>query len=173
MLTIHTHGQIDQHLQIIWKSAEASSLALSELLVRPTNLFRCMKFETLGRHPIEDRPLNLVEQINQTWTFVAALEAVRILLKINPTDEFRVAPGAHAATKFDIINRKEDVCAETFAAVSPNNNNKLDRDLEKLEKYPAIANRYVFFISPRFSVTQRQEQLERSGIQVWSINCNF
>ena len=128
-----------------------------------------MKFDTFGRHPIEDRPLNLVEQINQTWTFVAALEATRKLLSDYPDDEFRVAPGAHAAIKFDIVNRREDVCAETFAAVSPRNNRKLERDIAKLEKHLDIPNRYVFFMSPEFSKTERHARFGRSGIQVWSI----
>jgi hypothetical protein len=27
---------------------------------------RRLKFETVGSHPVEDRPLNAIEQINQT-----------------------------------------------------------------------------------------------------------
>jgi hypothetical protein len=53
--------------------------------------------------------------------------------------------------------------------VHPDNNNKLDNDLTKLERYPEITHRYVFFISPTYQTTQRQERLERSEIQVWSI----
>jgi hypothetical protein len=32
-----------------------------------------MKFEQVGFHPLEDRPLNIIEQINQTWTFAVAI----------------------------------------------------------------------------------------------------
>ncbi len=30
---------------------------------------RATKFETVGFHPIDHRPINVVQQINQTWTF--------------------------------------------------------------------------------------------------------
>ena len=61
--------------------------------------------------------------------------------------------------------------AESFAAVDPGNTQKLARDLNKMggrgETY-----RYVCFISPCFPGTKRQQNLERDGVQVWSVDIN-
>ena len=61
------------------------------------------------------------------------------------------------------------VGAETFAAVTPRNNNKLSKDLSKLSSRPET-NRYVFFMSPRFPGNMRLPQFERNGVQVWSVD---
>ena len=50
----------------------------------PLDQLRRMKFETGGFHPILGNPLNVVEQINQTWTFLVALCAARHLLEMHP-----------------------------------------------------------------------------------------
>jgi len=42
---------------------------------------RRMKFDQVGFRPIEHWPLNMVEQINQTWTYTVALAAARQLLE--------------------------------------------------------------------------------------------
>ena len=64
----------------------------------PLDMLRRMKFETVGFHPIEGHPLNLVEQINQTWPFAVALAAARQLLLLHPdAGGFHLAPGANAA----------------------------------------------------------------------------
>jgi hypothetical protein len=131
-----------------------------------------MKFEAVGFHPIEDRPLNFVEQINQTWTYVVAIAAARQLLKLHPdAGGFRLAPGAHASQRLDIMSVEEGyVGAETFAAVRPRSNNKLPKDLAKLEACREhFRHLYVFFMSPVHPASQRQPQLERPGIEVWSV----
>ncbi len=43
-----------------------------------------MKFQRIGRHPVHGHALNAIEQINQTWTYVVALEAARVLLQMHP-----------------------------------------------------------------------------------------
>ena len=49
--------------------------------------------------------LNVVEQINQTWTFVVALAAARHLLEMHPeAGGYVLAPGAHAAIELDIMS---------------------------------------------------------------------
>ena len=170
-LIVRSTQEIEQYLATIQQSSAQAVAALIALANNPNHLFWQMKFLQIGRHPIEDRGLNLVEQINQTWTFVAAFEATRLLLQKHPAQTYLLSPGAHAALRFDIMNTNEDICAETFAAVTPDNNNKLEKDIAKLEKHPDIAHRYVFFISPAHPNTERLEIRERAGIQIWSIAC--
>ena len=134
-------------------------------------LLRALKFETRGFHPFEDRALNVIEQVNQLWTSLVALSAVRELLRLHPEGGgFHIAPGAHAAQPLDVMSVAEGlVGAETFAAVDPRNNRKLEKDLDKLAGRPE-AHRYVFFASPLFPGTRHQQKFDRLGVQVWSVD---
>ncbi|MGZ8396465.1 MAG: hypothetical protein ACXW3X_07965, partial [Rhodoplanes sp.] len=113
---------------------------------------------------------NLIEQVNQTWTYAVALVAVAKLLELHPdADGFFVAPGAHMAIPLDIMSRQQGfVGAETFAAVDPRNNGKLARDRARMAQRPELY-RYVFFCSPKFPGLQRIPKLETSSVQVWSV----
>jgi len=137
----------------------------------PLAMSRAMKFETVGLHPINHRPINVVEQINQTWTLTAALAAARQLLALHPdAGGFRLAPGAQAALPLDNLSEQEGlVGVEVFVAVGPHSNGKLEKDLDKL-KGRLEKHRYVFFMSPRFPGNKRQFELERDGIQLWSVD---
>lgn len=134
-------------------------------------LLRALKFEEVGFHPLEDRALNAIEQVNQIWTYLATLAAVRQLLQLHAeAGGFRLAPGAHAAQPLDVMSVSEGlVGAETFAAVHPCNNRKLAKDLAKLAGRTE-AHRYIFFASPRFPGTARLPRFERGGVQVWSVD---
>src|SRR5688572_6909091 len=68
-------------------SAGSSVERLKELhegSTSPLDLFFQMKFTLLGRHPLEDRSLNLIEQVNQSWTFLASFRAVEVLWEEHP-----------------------------------------------------------------------------------------
>jgi hypothetical protein len=82
----------------------------------PLELLRLMKFDQIGFHPLEDRALNLIEQINQTWTFAVAIAAARQLLELHPdAGGFLLTPGAHASLELDIMSEVEE--APLLAAV--------------------------------------------------------
>jgi hypothetical protein len=100
---------------------------------------------------------------------VAIAAARQLLVLHRNTGGFRLAPGAYASLPLDIMSEQEGlVGAETFAAVSPPNNGKLEKDLEKL-KGRSEKHRYVFFMSPEFPGNERRHRFERDGIQVWSV----
>lgn len=72
----------------------------------PLEMLRRMRFDPVGFHPVEDRPLNLVEQINQTWTYAVAVAAARQLLLLHPeAGGFHLAPGAYMARELDIMSQ--------------------------------------------------------------------
>ena len=125
----------------------------------------------MGLHPILGHRLNAIEQVNQTWTYAAALAAAGKLLEIHPdADGFFVAPGAHMSIPLDVMSRRDGfVGAETFAAVHPRNNGKLAGDIAKMTARPE-QHRYVFFLSPRYPGSQRRPELEIGGVQVWSVD---
>ncbi len=170
-LIVQTVADADALMARVRESADYVQEWLIAQTGDPLAMLRAMKFETVGFHPINHHPINIVEQINQTWTFTAALAAARQLLALHPdVGSFRLAPGAHAALPLDIMSEQEGlVGAEVFAAVWPHRNGKLEKDLDKLKDRPE-KHRYVFFMSPRFPGNKRQFELERDGIQVWSVD---
>ena len=168
--TVRSVEDADRLMALIRNSAARVHDWIAAQAGDPLDMLRRMKFDPVGFHPVEDRPLNLIEQINQTWTYAVAVAAARQLLLLHPeAGGFHLAPGAHMARELDIMSEAQGlVGAETFAAVDPRNNNKLAADLAKLAGRTE-AHRYVFFLSPRFPRAARQPQLEREGVQVWSI----
>jgi hypothetical protein len=173
-MLIESANDIDKQIAIVKNATESTVRWLLQQQEDPLTLLSRLKFEKVGRHPIEDHALNFVEQINQTWTYLAALEATRLLLTLHPeAGGFVLAPGAHASQSLDIMSVTEGlVGAETFAAVRTDSNQKLKGDLKKLSGCKEI-HRYVFFISPAFPELKRQVQMERDGIQVWSVCANL
>lgn len=171
MIEVLTIEDVDRHVARITEASTRLQTWVAGHQGDGMTLLRRMKFQTVGFHPIDHRPLNLVEQINQTWTHLVALEAARRLLERHPdAGGFRLAPGAHAAQALDVMSIEPGlVGAETFAAVDVKNNKKLRRDLEKLALRPE-RHRYAFFMCPTHAETALCEELGRDGIQVWSIH---
>jgi hypothetical protein len=171
-LFVQSPQDVDRHLDTVKAAATKTRAWLMGHDGDPLDLLRAMKFETIGFHPVADHALNVVEQINQTFTYAVALAAARELLILHPeANGFHLAPGAHASLALDIMSEVDGlVGAETFAAVSPRNNGKLAADLAKLALRPET-HRYVFFASPKFPGLKRVQQLETvDGVQVWSVD---
>ena len=105
-----------------------------------------IKFDACGFDPLDvTRSLNLIEQLNQSFTYLATIEGTRWLFKRHPSHapyqlNLGTAPG------FDIISVDGAVVAETFAATHPDSNRKLQNDVEKLRRVDA-KHKYVFYLS--------------------------
>jgi hypothetical protein len=128
-----------------------------------------IKFQRIGCDPLDaGRPLNLMEQVNQTFTYLASAKAVKQLIEWHPTlvpfiVNLGTAPGS------DIASANGELAAEVFAAVSTSSNRKLANDLNKVSQTSATL-KYVFFICPGIG-PGRQLKLERnSGVEVWSVS---
>lgn len=171
VLLIRSPAEADALAERVRASATQLQTWMARFSGEGIALLRALKFEPVGVHPIDGHPLNAIEQVNQSWTYLATLSAVRVLIDLHPdAGGFTIAPGAHAAQPLDVMSRVEGlVGAETFAAVHPGNNRKLAKDLAKLADRTETC-RYVFFASPAFPGTTRQPQLERGGVQVWSVD---
>jgi len=130
-------------------SADATFEGLRRLISTrdPLGLLEALKFDPVGFDPLNpDSPLNLIEQVNQTFTYLVSLEAVRVLLKYHPESApYRMNLGTKAGS--DVQSADGRVAAEVFAAVSPSNNRKLQKDILKVNRTDA-EHRYVFFLSP-------------------------
>lgn len=172
LIVIRTIGEADALLDSLNRSADQVAAWVRGFNGAPLQLIKHMKFDTVGFHPISGDALNVIEQVNQTWTYAAALLATRQLLALHPeAAPYQLAPGAHASQDLDIMSSTPGlVGAETFAAVKPTNNRKLAQDHAKLLNRPEL-HRYVFFMSPAYPGTKRQPTLEKGGpVQVWSVD---
>ncbi len=168
--TVHSLKEIDEHLAAISSSVERSYQVIRQFSGSPIELFRSLKFEPLGFHPVAGHALNVIEQVNQTATYLVALHAAKLLFELHPDEPgFVIAPGAHMSHPLDVMSISDQhIGAETFAAVDPRNNNKLKKDLAKMAAREE-RHRYVFFSSPMYPATARRAELEAKGVQVWSI----
>jgi hypothetical protein len=170
-IVVESPEDVDRHLLQVGAAADKTQAWIAWHSGDSLSLLRSLKFETLGFHPVADHCLNVIEQINQTFTYAVALVAAKTLLHLHPeAGGYILAPGAHMSQPLDIMSRVDGlVGAETFAATHPRSNNKLSKDLAKLsgrqERF-----RYAFFASPAFPGTRRLEKLEKFGVQVWSVD---
>lgn len=155
---------------------ETSSLhawnAIKELNGDAVQALAQIKFAPIGRHPTDGHQLNLIEQVNQTFTYLVALRASRYLLERFPNcGGLLLRPGAHAPKdSLDIESVSPNLIgAETFSAVHHNNNRKLSKDLAKLSIRPEL-HRFIFFYTPTFSKMERIAALEKFGVEVFSVS---
>ncbi len=115
------------------RSGLTAAQKLRELLAREDGIgaLRRIKFDSVGCDPLdEERHLNLIEQINQSFTYLVSFRAVERLFHDHPrAAPYRLNLGTQAGSDVESIDGA--VAAEVFAAVSPDNNRKLERDIEK------------------------------------------
>jgi hypothetical protein len=165
--------ELDQAVQSVRSAAERTVRALRDLLANESDslqVLRLMKFTELGYHPGEDRSLNLIEQVNQTFTYLVSLEAARWVLLQHPQllRGLNINLGTQAG--FDLESVESCfMAAEVFAATHPRSNDKLRKDVARLALVPDVLHRYVFFSCPGYA-HGRQSKLETvSGIELWSL----
>jgi len=170
-IKVRSIDEVDALLARLVASAVQVQQWIRAFTGEPLEFLRHLKFEPVGYHPIGHYPLNVIEQVNQTWTYAAALLAAKQLFALHPeAGGYSLAPGAYASQPLDIMSELEGlVGAETFAAVTPRNNNKLSSDLLKLSSRTET-HRYIFFMSPKYPGNLRLPLFERAGVQVWSVD---
>jgi hypothetical protein len=128
-----------------------------------------MKFRPIGCDPLSsETPLNLIEQLNQTFTYIASARAVVTLFELHPhLAPFTLNLGNVGGSDIESHLAGKLAC-EVFAAVNTSNNQKLNKDLAKVAATGA-ENKYVFFMCPGFKAG-RQPKLERiPGVHVWAV----
>ena len=122
------------------------------------SLLANLKFSQVGADPLDsNRRLNLIEQLNQTFTCLASLKATKYLLEKHPSAKpFTLNLGTRRGT--DIISEGGNIAAEVFSAVKPGNNKKLRNDCDKVSRDNKTAkHKYVFFMCPNYKGLQPNE----------------
>ncbi len=153
--TISSPQDIRKLRRKLRKSAERTKQRLLQLAKSnkdAISLLADLKFKPVGFAPLDsEKPFNLIEQLNQTFTDLATLKATEYLFKKYPSvKSFTVNLGPSPGR--DIWSESGSIAAEVFSAVNPNRNNKLRHDCRSVSKTkkgekPA-KHKYVFFWCP-------------------------
>jgi len=148
-IVVASIADLDRLEQSIATSAAATAQRLFAQLEKAKDLAALarLKFEEAGCDPLDTtRVLNFVEQLNQSFTYLATVGGARWLLSEHVSNApFRLNLGT--APGPDIVSADNDVVAEVFAATRPDSNDKLRKDVAKVRAFPA-KYRYVFYLSP-------------------------
>ena len=167
--TVNDVNDLEQLEQKIYESMDKTLSQISSEIYANTSqaLFAKMKFGGIGFDPLNsNRELNIIEQINQSFTYLDSFCALEVLFtEYSELAPFRLnlgnAPGS------DIESECVELAAEVFASVTPTNNQKLRKDVDKVLETEARL-KFVFFIYPNFELG-RQPQLERSDVLIWAL----
>lgn len=159
----------------ILASAEETQINVCELSgnKEAIDLLYRMKFEEVGCDPLNSqRRLNFIEQLNQTFTYMASLKAAQYLLA-NYNDLKSLTLNLGTRPGWDIeSNNDGGVIAEVFAAVSPKSNRKLEKDVKKVSEATA-RRKFVFFMCPGFEERPYPEMQTKPNVTVVSLGCDL
>ena len=122
----------------------------------PIDILRDMKFSKNGLDPINGTPLNFIEQLNQMFSDLVVVAALKDLMTKYPDKQFEINFGAKSG--FDIQSCDEAVVAECFAVTSAKSNDKLRKDSKKLSDLARNQEKYIYF----YSENDVDEKLERT-----------
>ena len=149
-LTLTSKDKIEYYIKLLRHSAEEAQFKLDEVSSHsdPIHLLENIKFEKIGYDPLDStRSLNLIEQVNQTFTYLSSFMAAYFLFENHQGLNHLILnlgtqPGSDFESQFN-----GGIAAEVFSSVTPSNNNKLRKDIIKVGSTKA-KNKYVFFFCP-------------------------
>lgn len=166
---VNNTKELKQLEQKLYESMEKSLFQISSEITSNSSqmLFSKMKFGGIGFDPLNsNRELNIIEQINQSFTYLASFYALEVLFTEYPElAPFRLNLGT--APGSDIESECGSLAAEVFAAVAPTSNQKLKKDINKVLQSDAKL-KFVFFMCPNFKLG-RQSKFERDDVVVWAL----
>jgi hypothetical protein len=146
-------------------SASLTATRLRKFDGKPMELLKALRFETFGHDPLTHEPLNVVEQLNQTFTILVTMRAIERLIELHPdAGGFRPALGTSSGRDIESVAQNL-VAAEVFSATRPASNQKLKKDIARLKDDPA-RHRYVFFAAPNYAAGRHEELEIDPNIQV-------
>lgn len=146
-ISVSTEDEAKEYIKRIKDSMNTTVKRIEESIqLNPGDLFYQMKFTEFGRDPLEDRNLNIIEQLNQLYTYLVSFKAIMYLLKEHKgMAPFIVNLGTQSG--FDIHSSDESLVAEVFASADARNNDKLRNDIKRLTGLNSDY-KYVFYHSP-------------------------
>ena len=151
-------------------SAEVSLLSIANLAAdndAMSFLYEC-KFHENGFDPLDStKPLNFVEQLNQTFTYLASFKGAEFIFSKH-VDVKSLTLNLGTSNGTDIETADGDgVVAEVFASVDPTNNSKIQKGIKRI-RLNSAKHKYVFFISPKTDCGVFKSRWDVEGVTVIS-----
>jgi hypothetical protein len=173
--TVNSIEEIDNLIASVTQSANKALMQFSQLGSGNQGLraLWSMKVHPVGCDPLDsEAPLNLIEQLNQTFTYIASARAAKLLFSLHSklapfTLNLGTSPGSDIES-----NSGEGLAAEVFAAVNTSNNRKLAKDIEKVGRTQAHF-KYVFFMCPGYDEGKQPTREGHADVVVWSVGATL
>ena len=169
-IVLHSFTEAEEYVQTIYAAADKVALSIVEQSGQRNGikLLELMKFQQIGFDPLNlERRLNLVEQLNQTFTYLVSFAAAELLFSWHPgLSELQLNLGTSPGSDLKSIEFG-GIAAEVFAATSPNSNNKLQKDMAKV-RYETAAHKYVFFNCPLVPAGEYSAPNQHE-VKLWSL----
>ena len=151
-------------------SAEVSMLSIVTLAADKDAmlfLYEC-KFHNNGFDPLDStKSLNFVEQLNQTFTYLASFKGGEFIFSKHKDVKFLTLNlGTSKGSDIETVDGG-GVVAEVFASVDPTNNSKLQKDIKRISSKRS-KHKYVFFISPKTDCGVYKSRWDVQGVTVIS-----
>lgn len=163
-------SEIEGHIEDITHSAEQAQLRITEMSeeTHAMGFMERLKFEKMGYDPLNSsRGLNFIEQLNQTFTYLASMKAAEFLFEEHP-EISSITLNLGTASGSDIESRDcGGIAAEVFAATKPSSNNKLNKDIKKVSDTDA-KHKYSFFMCPDVEPGEYASKSSKD-VMVWSL----
>lgn len=145
-MIIYNCNQIRELISGIKKNIELTSHELSSVLQKnPIESLARLKFDKIAMDPLNGEKINFIEMLNQAYSDLVVLYAAEELIKQYPGKSFELSMGA--LNGFDISSTDGMVIAECFAVVSVFNNQKMEKDSQKLMQETDLVDKYIFYYS--------------------------
>ena len=125
-------NEIESMISSVEKSAKVAVKNLKHIASHYSaiEVLQFIKFNQIGANPLaKNEKWNLIEQVNQTFTYLASLKAAKYLFakhkKLLSNQSLVLNLGT--ASGSDIYSEDGKIIAEVFAATDPQNNQKLKK----------------------------------------------
>jgi hypothetical protein len=168
---------IDRNLDLLNQSA-ASTIDNIERIFNntksPIEKIQLLKFNQVGCDPLDiNFKLNLIEQLNQTFTYMASFLAANYIFSEHPElkgDTITLNLGTQGGS--DIESSDRSIVGEVFATTYIRNNDKLNKDIIKVKAVEHVKHRYVFFIAPAIEqglYQYKPKKIDLDGVKIISL----
>lgn len=146
-IEINDLGEIDLFKEKIMNNTLLTTKKLVQTLMSVDGLeaLKLLKFGKNGTDPLFEFEQNIIEQTNQTFTYLVCLDAVKILMYRHNGTKFTVNFGTQNG--FDVTSTDEKIICECFASTRPDSNQKLEKDVKRVSLYEGADLRYVIYYS--------------------------
>ncbi|SRR6266566_5259978 len=166
--TIHTVAEAETIFAQVVDSAARTAAWLRSFDAEPMALLKALRFEMVGHNPLTGDPLNVVEQLNQTFTILVTLRAIERLIELHPeAGGFRLALGTSSGRTSKTLYRPWLLPRSSLPHIR-RATRMLKNDLARLAGDPA-RHRYVFFAAPGYAAGQQASLQTVPGVQVHAV----